>query len=152
MELVYEFENEKILNFENELKWDLDYSKIKLVENEDLKDFVLKFYNLFKDFELFEMILLNFVEILYLDIIGKLILLFCLMLDVKECVEEMNKYLMNFVNVDGNIVFYLYLKLYDDNEGFLEESEDEDIDLENESDCWLFLVEVCNNDFLELIK
>lgn len=135
MELVYEFENEKILNFENELKWDLDYSKIKLVENEDLKDFVLKFYNLFKDFELFEMILLNFVEILYLDIIGKLILLFCLMLDVKECVEEMNKYLMNFVNVDGNIVFYLYLKLYDDNEGFLEESEDEDIDLENESDC-----------------
>lgn len=135
MELVYEFENEKILNFENELKWDLDYSKIKLVENEDLKDFVLKFYNLFKDFELFEMILLNFVEILYLDIIGKLILLFCLMLDVKECVKEMNKYLMNFVNVDGNIVFYLYLKLYDDNEGFLEESEDEDIDLENESDC-----------------
>lgn len=135
MELVYEFENEKILNFENELKWDLDYSKIKLVENKDLKDCVLKFYNLFKDFELFEMILLNFVEILYLDIIGKLILLFCLMLDVKECVEEMNKYLMNFVNVDGNIVFYLYLKLYDDNEGFLEESEDEDIELENESDC-----------------
>lgn len=135
MELVYEFKNEKILNFENELKWDLDYCKIKLVENKDLKDCVLKFYNLFKDFELFEMILLNFVKILYLDIIGKLILLFCLMLVVKECVKEMNKYLMNFVNVDGNIVFYLYLKLYDDNEGFLEESEDEDIDLENESDC-----------------
>lgn len=135
MVLIYEFENEKILNYENELKWGLDYSKIKLVENEDLKDFVLKFYNLFKDFELFEKILLNFVEILYLDIMGELILLFCLMLDVKECVKEMNKYLMNFVNVDRNIVFYLYLKLYDEYDGFLEESEDEDIDLENESNC-----------------
>ncbi|XP_065927268.1 serine/threonine-protein phosphatase 6 regulatory ankyrin repeat subunit A-like [Magallana gigas] len=152
LESVYEFENEKTLNPENELKRDLDYSKIKSVENEDLKDFVLKLHNLFKDPESPEMILLNLVEIPYLDITGKLILSFCSMPDVKERAEEMNKHPMNFANVDGNTVLHLYLKLYDDNEGLLEESEDEDIDSENESDCRLLSVEVCNNDSLELIK
>lgn len=152
LESVYEFENEKTLNPENKLKRDLDYSKIKSVENEDLKDFVLKLHNLFKDPESPEMILLNLVEIPYLDITGKLILSFCSMQAVKERAEEMNKHPMNFANADGNTVLHLYLKLYDDNEGLLEESEGEDIDLENESDCRLLAVEVCNNDSLELIK
>lgn len=152
LESVYEFKNEKTLNPENELKRDLDYSKIKSVENKDLKDCVLKLHNLFKDPESPEMILLNLVKIPYLDITGKLILSFCSMPAVKERAKEMNKHPMNFANADGNTVLHLYLKLYDDNEGLLEESEDEDIESENESDCRLLAVEVCNNDSLELIK
>lgn len=147
---IYDYEN--TLNPENELKRDLDISKIKSVENEDLKDFILKLHNLFKDPGSPETILLNLVEIPYVDITGELILSFCSIPDVKESGKKMNKHPMNFANADGNTVLHLYLKLHDDNDGPLEESEDEDIDSENESDCQLHSVEVCNNDPLELIK
>lgn len=149
---IYEFENEKTLNPENELKRDLDYGKIKSVENEDFKDFVLKLHNLFENPGSPETILLDLVEIPYLDITGELILSFCSMPDVKERAKEMNKLPMNFANAQGNTVLHLYLKLHDYNDGLLEESDDEDIDLENESDCQLHSVEVCNNDLLDLIK